>query len=252
MRGALALEPRAFLGFPGTAPIQGRAVVAACSAAAGSPDTLARSEASTVGGDNALNVIYGTFDDYRAHLRKGTAKTVFVVSDGNAIAPPYGSADAFVSGFSALDPQLLAGWKFAALYAFEACPSAREVGSVFNAVSIERPLFEGNLCALPANEHLITLADELVSVMCYSAVTRASEARSERSTVGRFVRYAREGSLEVRKREVAAFLGNISHETTGGWATAPGGPQAWGLCFREEVGCANGACTQYCDASNTR
>jgi chitinase len=60
------------------------------------------------------------------------------------------------------------------------------------------------------------------------------------------------GSLDERRREVAAFLGNAAHETTGGWPTAPGGPEAWGLYFIEEVGCEDGACTQYCDAGNTR
>ncbi|KAI4301599.1 hypothetical protein L6164_034861 [Bauhinia variegata] len=43
------------------------------------------------------------------------------------------------------------------------------------------------------------------------------------------------GCLSTRKREIAAFLGQISHETTGGWATAPDGPYAWGLCFKEEI-----------------
>ena len=49
-----------------------------------------------------------------------------------------------------------------------------------------------------------------------------------------------------KKRELAAFLAQISHETTGGWATAPGGPQAWGLCWKEEVGCEAMGCAQYC------
>ncbi|WP_103070076.1 glycoside hydrolase family 19 protein [Aquimarina sediminis] len=43
-----------------------------------------------------------------------------------------------------------------------------------------------------------------------------------------------EGNLETRKREITAFFANISHETTGGWATAPGGQFSWGLHFREE------------------
>jgi len=59
------------------------------------------------------------------------------------------------------------------------------------------------------------------------------------------------GTAEQRRRELAAFLGNAAHETTGGWPTAPGGPEAWGLYFIEEVGCEDGACTGYCDASNT-
>ncbi|WP_156152579.1 glycoside hydrolase family 19 protein [Flammeovirga sp. OC4] len=44
-----------------------------------------------------------------------------------------------------------------------------------------------------------------------------------------------EGTLEQRRRELSAFLANISQETTGGWSTAPGGKYAWGLYFREEV-----------------
>ncbi|KAM0916205.1 hypothetical protein ACQ4PT_010299 [Festuca glaucescens] len=41
-------------------------------------------------------------------------------------------------------------------------------------------------------------------------------------------------SVETRKREVAAFLGQTSHETTGGWSTAPDGPFSWGYCFKQE------------------
>ena len=51
-----------------------------------------------------------------------------------------------------------------------------------------------------------------------------------------FPGFANQGSAEDRKREVAAFLANISHETTGGWATAPDGPYSWGLCFVREGG----------------
>src|SRR5205809_6698452 len=61
--------------------------------------------------------------------------------------------------------------------------------------------------------------------------------------------FAGEGAPAVRKRELAAFLANVAHETTGGWPTAPDGPQAWGLCFLEEAGCERGACTRYCDPS---
>lgn len=50
-----------------------------------------------------------------------------------------------------------------------------------------------------------------------------------------YANFINSGSLDVRKKELAAFLANISHETTGGWATAPGGPYSWGLHFREEV-----------------
>ena len=64
--------------------------------------------------------------------------------------------------------------------------------------------------------------------------------------------FVSEGTTEQRKRELAAFLANIAHETTGGWDTAPGGRYAWGLYFTQEVGCESGACTQYCDASNVQ
>ncbi|KAL6285001.1 hypothetical protein ACE6H2_009391 [Prunus campanulata] len=54
------------------------------------------------------------------------------------------------------------------------------------------------------------------------------------------------GSLTTRKREIAAFLAQISHETSGGWATAPDGPYAWGLCFKEEINPQS----DYCDSTN--
>jgi len=65
-----------------------------------------------------------------------------------------------------------------------------------------------------------------------------------------FPQFANSGDVEQDKRELAAFLGQTSHETTGGWATAPGGPEAWGYCFKEEVGCESGKCTQYCARGN--
>jgi basic endochitinase B len=55
------------------------------------------------------------------------------------------------------------------------------------------------------------------------------------------------GSAEARKREVAAFLAQTSHETTGGWATAPDGPYSWGYCFKQENG---GAASSYCQPSS--
>ena len=65
-----------------------------------------------------------------------------------------------------------------------------------------------------------------------------------------FPSFAGEGDADTRRRELAAFLANIGHETTGGWADAPGGPYAWGLYFKEEVGCEMGTCVGYCDPNN--
>ena len=69
--------------------------------------------------------------------------------------------------------------------------------------------------------------------------------------------FAAEGSMEDRLRELAAFLANTSHETTGAWQTyaldpALGARYHYGYCFKEEVGCENQtSCTQYCDSANT-
>ncbi|XP_075112750.1 endochitinase 3-like [Nicotiana tabacum] len=51
-----------------------------------------------------------------------------------------------------------------------------------------------------------------------------------------FIGFGTTGNTTDRKREVAAFLAQTSHETTGGWDTAPDGPYAWGYCFKAEVG----------------
>nr|AHX74093.1 putative chitodextrinase [Eucommia ulmoides] len=51
-----------------------------------------------------------------------------------------------------------------------------------------------------------------------------------------FAGFATTGDSSVRGRELAAFFAQTSHETTGGWATAPDGPYAWGYCFLREQG----------------
>jgi len=40
------------------------------------------------------------------------------------------------------------------------------------------------------------------------------------------------GDVDTRKREVAAWLAQESHDTTGGWDGAPNGTYAWGSCFK--------------------
>lgn len=67
-----------------------------------------------------------------------------------------------------------------------------------------------------------------------------------------FPLFASEGTTDQRRRELAAFLANAGHETTGGWATAPDGPYAWGLCWITEGGTTpDSALPAYCDGSNT-
>lgn len=66
----------------------------------------------------------------------------------------------------------------------------------------------------------------------YEAFITASKA---------FPAFGTTGDADTQKREVAAFLGQTSHETTGGWATAPDGPYAWGYCQLRE-----NTATDYC------
>lgn len=47
--------------------------------------------------------------------------------------------------------------------------------------------------------------------------------------------FLKEGFKKDRKRELAAFLANLAHETGGGWATAPNGPLRWGLFWNENI-----------------
>ncbi|KAG2627731.1 hypothetical protein PVAP13_3KG262183 [Panicum virgatum] len=58
-----------------------------------------------------------------------------------------------------------------------------------------------------------------------------------------FPAFGTTGGDEQRKREVAAFLGQTSHETTGGWPAAPDGPFSWGYCFKQE----RSPPSDYCD-----
>jgi basic endochitinase B len=40
------------------------------------------------------------------------------------------------------------------------------------------------------------------------------------------------GAVDIRKREVAAFLAEPAHRTSGGWDGAPNGTYAWGFCYK--------------------
>uniref|UniRef100_A0A803M5X6 Glycoside hydrolase family 19 catalytic domain-containing protein n=2 Tax=Chenopodium quinoa TaxID=63459 RepID=A0A803M5X6_CHEQI len=49
-----------------------------------------------------------------------------------------------------------------------------------------------------------------------------------------FPEFCNTGDVDTRKRELAAFFGQTSQETNGGWPTAEDGPYAWGYCFIKE------------------
>ncbi|WP_055106662.1 chitinase [Paenibacillus ihumii] len=56
-----------------------------------------------------------------------------------------------------------------------------------------------------------------------------------------FGAFLKEGFKKDRKRELAAFLANLSHETGGGWTGAPGGELRWGLFWNENIAGRTGA-----------
>ncbi|CAM0955617.1 unnamed protein product [Alopecurus aequalis] len=68
------------------------------------------------------------------------------------------------------------------------------------------------------------------------------------SAANMFPAFGTTGSTATRRREVAAFFGQTSHETTGGYATAPDGPYAWGYCFNQELNPAS----NYCDPTQVQ
>ncbi|XVE87513.1 hypothetical protein DITRI_Ditri18aG0123900 [Diplodiscus trichospermus] len=63
------------------------------------------------------------------------------------------------------------------------------------------------------------------------------------SAANSFNGFGTTGDITTRKREIAAFLAQTSHETTGGWSSAPDGPYAWGYCFIRERGNPPAYCT---------
>ncbi|PKA60110.1 Chitinase 3 [Apostasia shenzhenica] len=56
------------------------------------------------------------------------------------------------------------------------------------------------------------------------------------------------GDLDTRRREVAAFFAQTSHETRGGWNGAPDGKYSWGYCWIEQLSPPS----IYCNANYTR
>ncbi|CAN6200452.1 unnamed protein product [Urochloa humidicola] len=107
-------------------------------------------------------------------------------------------------------------------------PSGGGVGSIISQSLFEQMLLHRNDNACPAK-----------GFYTYAAFIAAANS---------FPGFATTGTLDTQKREVAAFLAQTSHETTGGWPTAPDGPYSWGYCFKEENGGAAGP--DYCQPSS--
>lgn len=77
-----------------------------------------------------------------------------------------------------------------------------------------------------------------------------SHTGAETSTEVEYRDFLAIGNEETKKLELAAYLANISHETTGGWPDAPDGPYAWGLFYKEEAGCNDQTTGLYVDANH--
>ncbi|KAL4654809.1 hypothetical protein ACB092_01G406900 [Castanea dentata] len=104
-----------------------------------------------------------------------------------------------------------------------------------------------------------TSADDVTSVINSALFDRMLKHRNDAGCKGKgfytynafvdaaksFNGFGTTGDITIRKRELAAFLGQTSHETTGGWATAPDGAYAWGYCFITETNKQT-----YCTPSN--
>lgn len=102
------------------------------------------------------------------------------------------------------------------IFIFVAGGSAQDLSSLLSKSAFDNLLKHRNDAACPAK-----------GFYTYEAFIQAART---------FGAFGTTGDTNTRKREIAAFLGQTSHETTGGWATAPDGPYAWGYCFKEERG----------------
>ncbi|KAL4616457.1 hypothetical protein ACB092_07G200300, partial [Castanea dentata] len=90
-----------------------------------------------------------------------------------------------------------------------------DIGSIISSDDLDQLLLYRNDAACPAR-----------NFYTYDAFIEAANS---------FPGFGTTGDIDIRKREIAAFLGQTSHETTRGWPTALGGLYSWGYCFIREI-----------------
>ncbi|XP_042468806.1 basic endochitinase-like [Zingiber officinale] len=95
-------------------------------------------------------------------------------------------------------------------------PSGGGVSSIITSSVFEQMLLHRNDAACPGK-----------GFYTYNAFIAAANS---------FAGFGTTGNITAQKRELAAFFAQTSHETTGGWSSAPDGPYAWGYCFLVEQG----------------
>ena len=116
-----------------------------------------------------------------------------------------------------------------AIFAMSTSTAGGSVASIISESLFNQMLLHRNKPACPAS-----------GFYTYSAFVAAANS---------FPGFGTTGSPDAQKRELAAFLAQTSHETTGGWASAPDGPYAWGYCYKEEKDAAASAPEAYCRPS---
>lgn len=85
--------------------------------------------------------------------------------------------------------------------------------------------------------HRLDKEAKVETLVLRSADFNSDEIRSKpiETVIVDFGTFLKEGFKKDRKRELAAFLANLSHETGGGWTGAPGGELRWGLFWNENI-----------------
>ncbi len=107
-------------------------------------------QTAEVASTDGLDVFMSTFVDWRFALRPDASHTVVIVTDDDARGWQ-GTADSFITDFTALDPLLDDGtgnpnWKMSGIYSFTNCPSAAQVGTIWREIIQKTGGVEGDLC----------------------------------------------------------------------------------------------------------
>ncbi len=90
------------------------------------------------------------------------------------------------------------------------------------------------------------------TTMTETLVAESGSFRNQENKSGKIISqtvdfgsFIKEGTVNDRKHELAAFLANIAHETGGGAKISPKGQLAWGLFWNEEISYINTTTVNY-------
>jgi len=117
---------------------------------------------AVVGAHDSLNVLVSAFGEYRSSLRQFSRKTLVVVSNDDATAPPHDTSERFGAAYSTLEPSLTRSFRFSGVYAFSQCPEAAAVGNVYAALVDSVGGVGVDLCEKDVPSALLDIADDIV------------------------------------------------------------------------------------------